>query len=88
VVGVVGDDVPVPVLGLDPNPELGCDPYPELGVEPKPVLGCEPKPVPVPFVPVPEFIDPADPRLPLPDAVAGPPPNILTLAFNCSIRGS
>jgi hypothetical protein len=79
--------VPVPVLGLDPNPELGVEPNPELGVEPKPEPGVDPKPVP-PVAPVPEFIDPADPRLPLPDAVAGPPPKILTLAFNCSIRGS
>jgi hypothetical protein len=83
----VGDDVPVPEVGLDPNPELGVEPNPELGVEPKPEPGVDPKPVP-PVAPVPEFIDPADPRLPLPDAVAGPPPNILTLAFNCSIRGS
>ena len=83
---MVGFVVPVPGLGLDPNPELGVEPYPELGVEPKPVPEVDPKPVPPP-APVPEFKDPADPRLPL-DAVAGPPPNILTLAFNCSIRGS
>jgi len=51
-VGVVGDDVPVPEVGLDPKPELG--------VEPKPELGVDPKPVPVPFVPVPEVIDEAD----------------------------
>lgn len=78
--GVVGDDVPVPEVGLDPKPELG--------VEPKPELGVDPKPVPVPFVPVPEVIDEADPRPPVPDAVDGPPPNRLACAFNCSMRGS
>ena len=86
-VGDVGFVVPVPVGGLDPNPEPGVEPNPELGVDPKPVPWVEPKPVP-PVVPAPEVNDPADPRLPLPDAVAGPPPNILTFAFNCSIRGS